>query len=61
MSGDQKVWAGIKGIINVKGENNSCPTSIEVDGAILTDPKAVSGSFNDYFTSIADSILEKRK
>ena len=26
-----------------------------------TDPTAISNSFNDYFTSIADEILKKRK
>ena len=57
----KKVWKGIKGIINVKSEMNSGPNSIEIDGTVLTDPKLIAGSFNDYFTSIADSILEKRK
>ena len=47
-----KVWPGIKGIINVKGENINCPTSIEVDGSIITDPMTISGNFNDYFTSM---------
>ena len=27
----------------------------------ITDPIAISNSFNDYFTSIADNILKKRK
>ena len=32
------------------------------DGDVtITDPTAISNSFNDYFTSIADKILEKRK
>ena len=57
----KKVWNGIKGIINIKNETNNCPTSIEVNGTILSDPKIIAGNFNDYFTSIADSILEKRK
>ena len=31
------------------------------DGAAITDPIAISNSFNDYFTSIADKILAARK
>ena len=27
----------------------------------LTDPVAIANSFNDYFTSVADDILNKRK
>ena len=42
-------------------KSDESPNSIEIDGNILTNPKLIAGSFNDYFTSIADSILEKRK
>ena len=49
----KKVWNGIKGVINIKNETNNCPTSIEVNGTILSDPKIIAGNFNDYFTSIA--------
>ena len=53
----KKVWEGIKGIINVKSEMNSSPNSIEIDGNILTNPKLIAGSFNDYFTSIVTLLF----
>ena len=37
------------------------PTCLEVGDITVTDPTAISNSFNDYFTSIADEILKKRK
>ena len=47
--------------INVRQEKNSCPTSLEVDAPVITDAKVLSGNFNDYFATIVDKILEKRK
>ena len=57
----KKVWKGIKEIINIKSKNFDHPTCLQVGDINITDPVAISNSFNDYFTSIADKILEKRK
>ena len=57
----QKIWKGIKEIINIKSKNYDHPICIQDGDHILTDPIAISNSFNDYFTSIADKILNKRK
>ena len=57
----QKIWKGIKEIINVKSKNFDYPTCIQVDDINITEPTLISNSFNDYFTSIADKILAKRK
>ena len=57
----QKIWKGIKEIINIKTKNYDHPTCLQDGDRILTDPIAISNSFNDYFTSIADKILNKRK
>ena len=57
----QKIWKGIKEIINIKSKNYDHPTSIQVGDKNITDPVHISNSFNDYFTSIADNILRKRK
>ena len=57
----QKIWKGIKEIINVKSKNYDYPTSLQDGDVNITDPIAVSNSFNEYFTSIADKILKKRK
>ena len=57
----QKVWKGIKEIINIKSKNFDYPTCLSVGESNLADPTAITNSFNDYFTSIADEILKKRK
>ena len=57
----QKIWKGIKEIINIKSKNFDYPTCLLVGDINITDPTAITNSFNDYFTSIADDILKKRK
>ena len=57
----QKIWKGIKEIINIKIKNLDHPTCIEENDKSITDPKEIAESFNNYFTSIADDILNKRK
>ena len=57
----RKVWKGIKEIINIKSKNYDSPTCLQVGDINITDPLKISNSFNDYFSSIADKILEKRK
>ena len=57
----QKIWKGIKEIINIKAKNFSQPTCIIDKGKTLTDPKDIANSFNQFYTSIADDILKKRK
>ena len=57
----QKIWKGIKEIINIKSKNFDHPTCLQIGDANITDPTAICNSFNDYFTSIADNILAKRK
>ena len=34
---------------------------VEVDGTTVTEPKAMANSYNQYFTTIADKIISKRK
>ena len=57
----QKIWKGIKEIINVKSKNYDHPTCIQEGDQNFTDPKKIANSFNDYFSMIADKILQKRK
>ena len=57
----KKIWKGIKSIINVKSKSFDTPTCLEVGNETVTDVKQVADSFNDYFTKIADTILNKRK
>ena len=55
----KKVWKGIREIINVKSKTDNTPTCLRVGDEYKTDPKEISNTFNDYFTSIADEILKK--
>ena len=57
----QTIWKGIKEILNIKYKNFDYPTCLLVGDINITDPTAITNSFNDYFTSIADDILKKRK
>ena len=56
-----KIWKGIKEIINIKTKNFDQPTCLIQNQKTITDPKEISNCFNQYFTSIADVILKKRK
>ena len=57
----QKIWKGIKEIINIKSKNFTHPTCIIENNKTITNPKEIADSFNKYYTSIADDILNKRK
>ena len=57
----KKIWTGIKGIINIKTKDQNSPNCIEVDNELITDNAEISNKFNDYYSSVADKILEKNK
>ena len=58
----QKIWKGIKEVINIKTKNFSHPTCIiDENKSTITDPQQIANSFNKYYTSIASDILKKRK
>ena len=58
----QNIWKGIKEIINIKSKNYDQPTCLLDQDKIITDPCEMANSFlTDFFTSIADEILKKRK
>ena len=57
----RKIWQGIKSIINNKTKISDSPTCLIRGDKSITDIKDISNEFNSYFSTIADSILEKRK
>ena len=57
----QKIWKGIKEIISIKTKNHCHPTCIIVNNKTITNPKEIANTFNSYYTSVADDILNKRK
>ena len=57
----QKIWKGIKEVINIKSKNFDQPTCIQNGDETITDPTKIANQFNGYFASIAEEILKKRK
>ena len=57
----QKVWKGIKDIISIRNKNTDFPTCISHNSRNKTAPTNIADKCNDFYTSIADNILENRK
>ena len=57
----QKIWKGIKEIINIKSKNYTQPTCIIEKNQIITEPKQIADSFNKYYASVAEEIIKERK
>ena len=57
----RKIWLGIKEIVNIKSKTQVLPTCLTVNNSNITDPVQISNQFNDYFSNIADNILNERK
>ena len=51
-----KTWEGIRSLIRLKSPKSSSPSSICIGQSLITDPQVIANHFNDFFTSIADSI-----
>ena len=56
-----KVWTGIKELINLKTKNVYSPNCIEDRNKMITSNIDICNSFNNYFSSIADNILQDCK
>ena len=57
----QKIWKGIKEVINIKSKTFNHPTCIKSGNTTIHEPIKVANSFNNYFSNIAEDILKKRK
>ena len=57
----QKIWSGIKNIINVKSKNFDVPTCVSHEDQNVTKPIEIAEKFNDFYASIAEKILSDRK
>ena len=53
----QKIWVGVRNLISTKTKSSD-PISISIGDSVSSEPEAVANHFNDFFTSIADSIRE---
>ena len=57
----RNLWKGINQIVNVKSKSYDFPTHMEDDlGNSIDSPVGISNHINDYFSNIAESILNKR-
>ena len=52
----KNTWKGIKSVITLKSTRKSQPSSLLSNGNLITDPKQVANTFNDYFSSIGTSL-----
>ena len=57
----KKVWQGIKEIINIKSKNYNIPNCLEINDELITDIPKISENFNNYFSNIAENILNSSK
>ena len=55
----RNTWKGIKSIINIKSTQKHESISLMHNNEILSDPKKVADSFNEYFSSIAGELQGK--
>ena len=46
--------------MNIKAKNNATPVCVMENNDLVTDPTDVSNSFNKYYSSIAENILNNR-
>ena len=53
----QKIWVGVRNLIWTKTKSSG-PISISIGDSVTSEPEVVANHFNDFFTSIADSIRE---
>ena len=55
----KNTWKGIKSIICLKNNKKSQPNSLLVNDKLISKPKDVANTFNNYFSSIASSLQNK--
>lgn len=55
----KKIWQGVNNIIYSKKKVQAPPISLSVNGLVTSDPQIVSNTFNNYFSTIVDSIKAK--
>ena len=56
----KNTWRGIKKIINFNSKKSSGPTCLSINNKTIYDEKAMSDSFNKFFTSIAGNLKKKK-
>jgi len=57
----KNTWKGIKSIIKINSSNRNQPNSLLVNNKLVSEPKQVAETFNEYFSSIAEKLQKKIK
>ena len=57
----KKTWIGIKSLVSMKHKNDDTPSIIKNDKKYINDPIAITITFNNFFTSIAETVQSKIK
>ena len=52
------MWSGVRNLISTQA-NSECSISITNGDSVTSDPNTVANDFNNFFTTIADSIRDK--
>ncbi len=55
----KKLWCGVKEIINTQAKKRNEGISLNINGKVESDNKTVANSFNKYFTTIAQKLIDK--
>ena len=55
----RETWKGIKNILQMKNNVDPLPTCILDKGLSITDPSEIANTFNDYFSSIGETLQSK--
>ena len=56
-----KTWIRIKSLVSMKHKNNDTPSIIRNDKKYINDPITIANTFNNFFTSIAETVQSKNK
>ena len=59
LKNSKKIWSGINTIINKRKSKNVSDIYLSEKGTIITDQKKVSNLFNNFYTSVATTLVKK--
>ena len=58
----KNTWKGLKSLISLKTVASDIPTVLSFDNSdTITNPYDIANTFNNYFTSIAETAKKKKK
>ena len=57
----KKLWCGVKDISNTQAKKRNDGISLNINGKFTSDNKTVANSFNQYFITVAQKVIEKHQ